>query len=97
MYKSETVLIRTYGKGTDAIIDRNQEMINMLVLSRDGLCPPVYGRFNNGLIYGYIDMRDEHKSTLVARHLANWHKVEASDFMPTQPKLFNTLNQWVDA
>ncbi|KAJ3295914.1 hypothetical protein HDU79_008039 [Rhizoclosmatium sp. JEL0117] len=104
-YKGETVLIRTYGKGTDAIIDRNQEMNNMMVLSRNGLSPKVHGRFTNGLIYGYVDgipfsvedMSHPHKSTLVARHLANWHKVDASDIMSTKPKLFNTLHQWVDA
>ncbi|KAI9352000.1 kinase-like domain-containing protein [Obelidium mucronatum] len=80
-------------------------MTNMMVLSRDGLSPQLYGRFSNGLIYGYIegvpfsveDMSHSHKSTLVARHLANWHKVDASDLMTTQPKLFDTLNQWVDA
>ncbi|KAJ3137891.1 hypothetical protein HK100_000406 [Physocladia obscura] len=53
-YKSETILIRTYGKGTDAIIDRSQEMTNMIVLSRAGLSPKLHARFSNGLVYGYI-------------------------------------------
>ncbi|TPX74555.1 hypothetical protein CcCBS67573_g04174 [Chytriomyces confervae] len=104
IHNKETVLIRTYGKGTDAIIDRKQEMINMIVLSRSGMSPKLYARFSNGIVYGYVegvpfsveDMRDSHKSLLVAGHLANWHNVDASDVMKTSPKLFGTLNQWLD-
>ncbi|KAI8610958.1 choline/ethanolamine kinase [Chytriomyces sp. MP71] len=104
-YMGETVLIRTYGKGTDAIIDRNQEMINMIVLSRNGMSPQLHARFMNGIVYGYVegvpfsveDMREPHKSSLVAAQLANWHSIDASDVMKTQPKLFDTLHQWLDA
>ncbi|KAJ3306814.1 hypothetical protein HDV03_003851 [Kappamyces sp. JEL0829] len=75
------VLVRTYGKGSDILIDRSQEVQNMLSLHKAGLCPPLYGRFQNGIVYGYVDgqvfsvpdMRDGGKSLMVAKHLAQWH------------------------
>ncbi|KAJ3349135.1 hypothetical protein HDU83_000756 [Entophlyctis luteolus] len=76
----------------------------MLVLSRVGLGPKLYGRFRNGLVYGYFDgepftvedMRDPHKSSLTAKHLAKWHQVEAGDVMEKKPKLFDTLELWLN-
>ncbi|KAJ3084403.1 Ethanolamine kinase [Rhizoclosmatium hyalinum] len=102
-WNGETILIRTYGKGTDAIIDRDQEMINFIALSRFGLCPKVHGRFSNGFIYGYMegipfsisDVRHPQKSALVARHMAKWHKVTANDLLEPKPRLFETYYQWL--
>ena len=48
------ILIRAYGKGSELLIDRNQELRNLLVLSKLGLGPKVYGRFNNGIAYGFV-------------------------------------------
>ncbi|CAG8435326.1 5553_t:CDS:2 [Diversispora eburnea] len=75
------VLIRTYGNKTEMIIDRNQEIMNMVALSKLGLAAPLWGRFNNGLVAGYIpghvftveDLRDPHKSSLVAKNMGIWH------------------------
>ncbi|KAI9333203.1 kinase-like domain-containing protein [Zopfochytrium polystomum] len=97
------VLIRTYGRGSDVLIDRKQELMNMLALSKLGLCPPLYARFKNGLVYGYIegspftvpDMQDPHKSNLVASNLGVWHKVQLP--IPRQSKLFSTMRRWLDA
>ncbi|KAJ3137889.1 Ethanolamine kinase 1 [Physocladia obscura] len=94
---AETVLIRTYGKGTDAIIDRNQEMINFMALSRYNLCPKVYARFDNGFVYGYVDLRHPEKSRLIAQHIAKWHKVSAEDLIEPIPQLFETYYHWFDA
>ncbi|TPX62686.1 hypothetical protein PhCBS80983_g00349 [Powellomyces hirtus] len=98
-----SVLIRIYGKGTDVLIDREQEMQNLLTLSNIGLSPPIHGRFENGLVYGFVpgaqfsveDMRDPHKSSLVAAQLARWHKVEMPG-VKAAPKLFSTMWQWLD-
>ncbi|KAJ3329126.1 hypothetical protein HDU76_008565 [Blyttiomyces sp. JEL0837] len=98
-----SILIRTYGKGSDVLIDRNQELLNMMVLSKLNLCAPLFGRFKNGLVYGYTegrpfsvpDMRDSHKSHLVASHMARWHHVELP--IDRRPKLFDTLAKWMKA
>ncbi|KAI8816809.1 kinase-like domain-containing protein [Fimicolochytrium jonesii] len=96
------VLVRTYGKGSDILIDRNQELVNMQALSKLGLCPPLYGRFDNGLVYGFIagtpfsgeDMSDAHKSILVAKRLAEWHGV-ALPGSTLEPQLFPTMFRWL--
>jgi ethanolamine kinase len=50
---ADVVLVRVYGRGTSQLIDREQEINNMLVLNAVGLAAPVYCRFDNGIAYGY--------------------------------------------
>ncbi|KAJ3264718.1 hypothetical protein HDU77_007734 [Chytriomyces hyalinus] len=105
VWGTETILIRTYGKGTDALIDRNQEMMNFVILSRSGLSPKVHGRFHNGFIYGYVDgipfsasdLKHDEKYPLIARHMARWHKVDASDIIEPTSQLFKTYYEWLDS
>jgi ethanolamine kinase len=97
----EKVLIRSYGRRSEVIIDRNQEIINLVRLSELGLSPPLYGRFHNGLIYGYIpghvlaadQMWDQKMQQLVAERLARWHQVSVPG--KRVPKLFPTLDKWL--
>ncbi|KAJ3013204.1 hypothetical protein HKX48_005896 [Thoreauomyces humboldtii] len=101
--QSTSVLVRTYGKGSGVLIDRHQEMLNLLTLSNLGLSPPLYGRFDNGLVYGFIsgtpfsvaDMSDPHKALLVAGQLARWHQVQIPGMTPS-PKLFSTMWKWLE-
>ncbi|KAG0674097.1 hypothetical protein C6P40_002453 [Pichia californica] len=51
----EKVLVRTYGNGTDLIIDRDREFVSHLVLNSLTLAPSIHARFGNGLVYGYIE------------------------------------------
>ncbi|KAJ3182774.1 hypothetical protein HDU87_008113 [Geranomyces variabilis] len=98
-----SVLVRIYGKGSDVLIDRSQELLNLLTLSSLGLSPPIFGRFENGLVYGFVpgdqfsgeDMRDPHKGILVATQLARWHRVELPGTDAT-PKLFSTMWRWLE-
>lgn len=84
---------------------------NILTVSAQGLCPPLYGRFRNGLVYGYIDgsiysveeMRDPHKSALVAKKLARWHQVslqedevEENGVTRKITKLWSTMWKWIE-
>ena len=52
--KKDVVLIRIYGEGSDLIIDRNLEMQNMIILNVAGCAKQLYGKFNNGILYGYV-------------------------------------------
>ncbi|ORZ18809.1 kinase-like domain-containing protein [Absidia repens] len=104
----ESVLVRAYGKGSERIIDRKQEIINIIILSQQGLAPPLYARFRNGLIYGFIEGRVSHVDDLgnpkmarwIAARLAQWHKVELpepSDKTNDQKrnqKLWKTMRGW---
>lgn len=51
--KRDVVLVRIYGPGTDQMIDRNQERQCMVAFHRIGCAAPLYGRFRNGIVYGY--------------------------------------------
>ncbi|KAF9152550.1 hypothetical protein BG015_005107 [Linnemannia schmuckeri] len=96
------VLVRAYGKKSEVIIDRKQEIMNMVILSKLDLAPPLYGKFRNGLAYGCVpgkvfsvaDMRDPHKMTLVAKKIAIWHNTVK---IPGErsSKLFKTIHKWI--
>lgn len=80
---TEKVLVRTYGNGTDLIIDRDREFVSHLVLNSLNLAPSIHARFGNGLVYGYIEGRslnfEELSNTgvypLIASKLACLHKL----------------------
>ncbi|KAJ2633841.1 hypothetical protein H4R22_000116 [Coemansia sp. RSA 1290] len=98
-----TVLVRAYGSHTEVIIDRNQELVNMARLGDLGICPPLYGRFNNGLVYGYIpgtvatpeEMGNSEWAPLIARQLAKWGQITIPGD-DRSPKLFSTLQKWLN-
>ncbi|KAK9451218.1 kinase-like domain-containing protein [Limtongia smithiae] len=77
------VLVRAYGRGTDFIIDRNREFCTQIHLYSHGLAPPLYARFANGLVYGFIpgraasytELSDPALAAAIARMLARWHTV----------------------
>lgn len=72
-----------------------------MMLSSLGFCPGLYGYFDNGMVYGYVegqvftphDMMDPHKSKLVAQHMASWHRINTYG---SEPQLFSTLFRWLD-
>lgn len=98
---NEKALVRVYGKKTEYLIDREQEMVNICSLKENNVGPEVYGRFNNGYCYGYLNgepldvegMKDPHISRLTARKLAFWHLTHVPGD-PT-PMLFYTLEKWM--
>lgn len=79
----EAILLRAYGHGTDLIIDRNRETQNHELLSKYGLAPELLARFENGMMYRFIqgtvtqpeDLRKPAIYKAVARRLAQWHAV----------------------
>ncbi|CAO3649631.1 unnamed protein product [Cunninghamella echinulata] len=98
----KSVLVRAYGKGSERIIDRRQEIINIITLSNQNLGPPLYARFKNGLIYGFIEGRVSQVDDLgkldmakrIATRLAQWHKVEIPTNKRDQ-KLWKTMRGWL--
>lgn len=77
----EAVLLRAYGHGTDVLIDRHRETQNHELLMKAGLAPELLARFDNGMIYRYIqgtttqpaDLRTSSIYLAVAKRLAQWH------------------------
>jgi len=52
--KNDMLLVRVYGQKTEAIIDREAERRNMLMMSELGCAKPLYAVFGNGLCYGFV-------------------------------------------
>ncbi|KAK5159897.1 hypothetical protein LTS14_002003 [Recurvomyces mirabilis] len=77
----EAVLIRAYGKGTDVLIDRERELRAHNLLANVGLAPPLLARFDNGIMYRFIqgdvcspeDLRKPEVYRAVAKRLGQWH------------------------
>ena len=59
------VLVRIYGNSTEKFIDREAEIANMELLHANGLAPPIYAKFGNGIAYGFIPGRIVNKSAQV--------------------------------
>ncbi|KAH8727501.1 kinase-like domain-containing protein [Phaeosphaeriaceae sp. PMI808] len=77
----EAILLRAYGKGTDVLIDREKETRSHSLLARHGLAPALHARFENGLLYKFIqgsvcapaDLRRPEVWRGVAQRLGEWH------------------------
>ncbi|KAF2223072.1 choline/ethanolamine kinase [Elsinoe ampelina] len=77
----EAILLRAYGEGTDVLIDREREIRAHSLLACKGLAPPLFARFNNGLLYKFIagdvctpqDIRRQEIYCAVAEKLGQWH------------------------
>lgn len=88
----QAVLLRAYGNNTDILIDRDREAQSHALLAKRGLAPQLLARFNNGLLYNFIqgractpqDLVKEEVWRSVARRLAEWHSVPLpSDYYAT--------------
>lgn len=105
------VLIRCYGRKTESLIDRCQELETLQYLATLNLAPPLYARFPNGYCYGYVPGRplkpeelgkqDLEFWKLIARQMGKWHRVvkmgESESANGTQDKIgcWQTIDRWL--
>ncbi|EOD43713.1 Ethanolamine kinase [Neofusicoccum parvum] len=88
----EAVLMRAYGRGTDVLIDRERETRSHSLLARHKLAPPLLARFENGLLYKFIegsvcsppDLRRQEVWRGVARRLGQWHATLPISYLITE-------------
>lgn len=77
----DAILLRAYGQGTDVLIDRDRELQAHGLLANLGLAPPLLAKFDNGLLYRYVegevctpeDLRRPEIYRQVAKRLGQWH------------------------
>lgn len=75
------ILMRAYGNGTEVLINRDREMRAHNLLASMGLAPPLLARFENGLMYRFVqgdvcspeDLRKPEVYRQVAKLLGQWH------------------------
>lgn len=97
----EAILIRAYGKGTDVLIDRERELRAHNVLANLGLAPPLLARFDNGLMYRFIqgdvcapeDLRRPEVYRAVAKRLGQWHGSLPISAITETPRLDGELRR----
>ncbi|KAL9102137.1 MAG: hypothetical protein Q9163_002668 [Psora crenata] len=53
----QAVLLRSYGRDSDIMIDREMEVTTHVLLAERGLASPLLARFQNGLLYGFFPGR----------------------------------------
>lgn len=51
------MLARIYGVGSELLIDREHELKIISAMHELGFAPKLYGRFQNGYVYGYFEGR----------------------------------------
>lgn len=101
--KTDTVLVRVYGEGTERIIDRKAEVENMLRLQDIGCGSKLYASFNNGLCYEFIPgeilsqtmLHDPLIYKAVARMMAKIHSVPLGD-SEMKPGLWDRLSKFIN-
>ena len=77
----DAILMRAYGKGTDVLINREREVKAHGLLASMGLAPALLARFENGLMYKFVqgdvctpeDLRKPEVYRQVAKLLGQWH------------------------
>ena len=78
---NEAVLLRSYGRDSDIMIDREMEVTTHVLLAERGLAAPLLARFRNGLLYRFLpgrvcqanDLKQESIWQAVAVRLGEWH------------------------
>ena len=95
---SESVLVRIFG--APGLIDRDVENSNYAALAQRGIAPPYHGRFANGRVEGWLDMRSLevrelcHFNREIAVQLGNLHV----NFVPEideEPTMWTQLHSWM--
>ena len=92
--------MRAYGNNTEILIDRDREARSHALLAARGLAPPLLARFENGLLYRFIqgrvctaqDLTSEPVWRSVARELGEWHGSLPIDSVPDGKPLTNGTN-----
>lgn len=67
--KNDVLLVRIYGKNTEVLIDRKQEISNFKLLHSYGFAPKLLATFENGLVYEYCSGRPLTKDQLLVEHV----------------------------
>ena len=96
---SDSVLVRIFG--APGLIDRDVENSNYAALAKRGIAPPYHGRFANGRVEGWLDMRPLEVVELgdfnmqIAMQLGSLH-VNFEPETKEEPTMWHQLYSWMD-
>ncbi|XP_042320231.1 ethanolamine kinase 2 [Sceloporus undulatus] len=97
----DAVLVRVYGRKTELIVDRANELRNFQVLQDHGCAPNLYCTFENGYCYEFMpgkalgpeDIRQPNIFRLVAQEMAKMHRIHTNGSLP-KPCLWHRLYKY---
>ncbi|KAF1747660.1 hypothetical protein GCK72_024126 [Caenorhabditis remanei] len=86
-FGTEHVIFRVFGHNTSKVIDRENEVTAWRQLAEHGFAAPLYGKFKNGLICGFLEgkslkieeMRDSRFHVNIAKRIAQLHTSVPND------------------
>jgi len=101
--KQDSVIIRVYGKGSNVLTDRQNELKMLKIYSDLGLGSKLYATFDNGYITEYIqgsvlsvdNMRKPHISAKIANKLAQIHRVKLPENQAIIG-IWKTIRKWLN-
>ncbi|XP_066481039.1 ethanolamine kinase 2 isoform X1 [Tiliqua scincoides] len=97
----DAVLVRVYGRKTELIVDRANELRNFQVLQDHGCAPNLYFTFENGYCYEFLQgkalgpehVRQPQIFRLVAQEMARMHRIHTNGSLP-KPCLWHRLHKY---
>ena len=101
--RKTSVLLRIYGTGSDAFIQRSKELEWFLKMSEVGLGPRLLGLFGNGRIEEFLDahtltahdLRQPDTSQAISRSMVHLHRIsKLFDQEQLRPELWDRLKSW---
>lgn len=99
----DAVLVRVYGRKTELIVDRANELRNFQVLQDHGCAPNLYFTFENGYCYEFLQgkalgpehVRQPQIFRLVAQEMARMHRIHTNGSLP-KPCLWHRLHKYLN-
>ncbi|XP_033008630.1 ethanolamine kinase 2 isoform X1 [Lacerta agilis] len=97
----DAVLVRVYGRKTELIVDRANELRNFQVLQDHSCAPSLYCTFENGYCYEFMPgkalgpehIRQPNIFRLVAHEMAKMHRIHTNGSLP-KPCLWHRLHKY---
>ncbi|XP_060628987.2 ethanolamine kinase 2 isoform X1 [Anolis sagrei] len=97
----DAVLVRVYGRKTELIVDRANELRNFQVLQDHGCAPNLYCTFENGYCYEFVPgkalgpehIRQPNMFRLIAQEMAKMHRIHNNGSLP-KPCLWHRLYKY---
>lgn len=95
------ILVRVFGEGTEALIDRKREAVCFRAVGQSGLGPKLLGEFDNGRVEEFVpsrtlravELRHPRLSRMIARRLTALHSLPDPHHCPT-PMAITQLRSW---
>uniref|UniRef100_A0A8C6VCR1 ethanolamine kinase n=1 Tax=Naja naja TaxID=35670 RepID=A0A8C6VCR1_NAJNA len=99
----DAVLVRVYGRKTELIVDRANELRNFQVLQDNGCAPNLFCTFENGYCYEFMSgkalgpehIRESSMFRLVAQEMAKMHRIHTNGSLP-KPCLWHRLYKYLN-